>query len=117
MKKNRKLRRPKKATIEDVGDGEQENIERQLGVAKPKKVKKPKPEKIFETLRTAAAYLKDIGTTEDVEEWLLDKGFLEDDQLKELRDICVTISSLLRCKTRKQKAGISEATKNAEAND
>ena len=75
-----KVRRPKKAAVEDAEESQEL-------VALPKLARMPKLEKTVETLKIVAAY---ISTAEDVREWLQ-----SDEEIKELEQQCSTISALL----------------------
>lgn len=63
---------------------------------KPKATRKLKLRKILEALKTAASFLSSVGSAEDVEMWLEDNGFTDEETIKLLQDACSSIMVILR---------------------
>ena len=105
--KRRGRGRLKKVAVEevDVASNEDELAGNRLGEQKsinPKAV--AKPQKVLKALEKAASLLSTVGDAEDIETWLQDQGFGEDDRIKELQEYSSNISDLLRAKAAPPKA-------------
>jgi hypothetical protein len=89
-------KKPHGLTVVMESEDESESENDPQGVALP--VPKPKPSELVERLEETAKMLESVGDANDVEEYLIEGGTLNPEQIKSLQESCATIANLLASK-------------------